>query len=267
MMKITLLSENNAIPPFEAEHGLSILLEYDNYRILFDTGAGVVLPGNCKKMNLNLTELDGVILSHGHRDHTGGLFHLKPEKIWHAAGITQPHYSHHPEKPVRTLTIPENCISVLESCKCQEIRSFTEILPGVFLTGPIPRISGEDCGGPFFTDLHGKEKDLILNEQALLLKNGILLQGCCHAGVINTLEYCRKEHPEIPVHTVIGGLHLLLASEERLIQTAEYFRNSGIKTLYLLHCTGEKAISFLKEMLPEIRILTPGVDGIAISIS
>lgn len=265
-MKFTILSENNAIPPFEAEHGLSILLEYDGYRLLFDTGAGSVLPGNCRAMNVDLAGLDGVILSHGHRDHTGGLFHLPPMPIWHAAGIAGPHYSHHPGKPVRTLTLPENCCAFLEKCQCHEINEFTEIVPGVFLTGPIPRVSGEDCGGPFFTDLQGVEKDFIPDEQALLIKEGILIQGCCHAGVINTLEYCRNEHPEIPIHTVIGGLHLLLASEERLKQTADYFRNSGIKTLYLLHCTGENAVDYLKKTLSGIQILTPCVDGKTISI-
>ena len=76
MMKLTILSENNAIPPFDAEHGLSMLLEYGGKKLLFDTGAGSVLPGNSEKMNIDLSSVDGVILSHGHRDHTGGLVHV-----------------------------------------------------------------------------------------------------------------------------------------------------------------------------------------------
>lgn len=264
MMKLTILSEDNAVPPFAAEHGLSMLLEYRGKKLLFDTGAGSVLSGNAGFMNLDLSAVDGVILSHGHRDHTGGLALIPPVTVWHAAGITMPHYSHHPGKPVRTLTMPEHCIRHLEKCQCREIRHFSEILPGIFLTGPIPRISGEDCGGPFFSDPEGIEKDLISNEQALLLQEGILIQGCCHAGIINTLEYCKKIHPEISIHTVIGGLHLLLASENRLKQTADYLKHTGIQTLYLLHCTGENAVDYLKNALPEIKILTPSVDGMPI---
>ena len=267
MMKLTILSENNAIPPFDAEHGLSMLLEYGDKKLLFDTGAGSVLPGNSEKMNIDLSSVDGVILSHGHRDHTGGLVHVPPATVWHSPGITDPHYSHHPGKPVRTLTMPENCMEHLGKCQCCTVHNFTEIMPGIFLTGPIPRISGEDCGGPFYTDQQGTVKDFISNEQALLLQEGVLIQGCCHAGIINTLEYCRKIHPEIRVHTIIGGLHLLLASEERLKQTAEYLKRSGIETLYLLHCTGDNAVAYLKKSLPEIKIQTPCVDGIPILLN
>lgn len=261
MIILTILSENKAVPPLEAEHGLSILLEVQNRKLLFDTGAGLVLPGNCRRLNLDPTDFDGIILSHGHNDHTGGLFHLPPMQVWHAPGITNAHYSLHPGKPVRQLTMPENCRERLKQCKTTVIDSFQEILPGIFLTGPIPRTSGEDCGGPFFTDPEGKAKDLIPEEQALLLKEGILIQGCCHAGIINTLEHCKKHAPEIRVHTILGGLHLLLAKEERLAQTAEYLKNTGVKTLYLFHCTGDHAIDYLKENLPEVQIHTPCADG------
>ena len=245
----------------ESEHGLSILLEYMDRKLLFDTGAGGVLPGNCQRLNIDLKDLSGVILSHGHNDHTGGLHHLAPTQVWYAPGIMEERYSLHPGKPVRNLTIPVQSGEFLKQCRCTEVDSFQEILPGVYLTGPIPRYSGEDCGGPFFKDSKGIVKDTISDEQALLLKEGILIQGCCHAGIINTLEYCRKHAPEIRIHTVIGGLHLLLAAESRLKQTADYLKNSGISNLYLLHCTGDHAVDYLKKQLPEIRIFTPAADG------
>ena len=265
-MKLTILTENNAVPPFEAEHGLSMLLEIENLRILFDTGAGAVLAENSRLMKLDFSALDGIILSHGHYDHTGGLHLLPACTVWHAPGITQPHFSHHPGKPVRNLTMPEKCLERLSQCQCHEINSFTEIVPGIFLTGPIPRVSVEDCGGPFFSDVAGTVKDCIADEQALLTAEGVLIQGCCHAGVINTLEFCRKAHPEIKVHTIVGGLHLLAASEERLKQTADYLKHYGIQKLYLLHCTGENSIAFLRKQLPGTAIFTPCVDGCTISL-
>lgn len=147
--------------------------------------------------------------------------------------------------------MPENCLTFVR------INAFTEILPGMFATGPVPRHSGEDCGGPFYLDPEKKTPDAIEDEQALLLLEGVLIQGCCHSGIINTLEHCRKSMPDIEIHTVIGGLHLLLADEERLKQTADYLRKSSVKRLYLLHCTGENAIAYLRAALPDCAIATP----------
>jgi 7,8-dihydropterin-6-yl-methyl-4-(beta-D-ribofuranosyl)aminobenzene 5'-phosphate synthase len=266
-LALTLLSENNAVPPFEPEHGLSIFLQYHEKQFLFDTGSSKRFLENAEKMGIDLTTAEGVILSHGHYDHTGGLQELAPQKIWYAPGISKVRYSRHPGKPVKELTMPPDGQKILKQYQASEIKTFTEISPGVFLTGPIPRESGEDCGGPFFLDPEGNEKDLITEEQALLLKEGILIQGCCHAGIINSMEYCRKQRPDIKIHTIIGGLHLLLANDQRILQTAEYLRNAEIKTLFLLHCTGQNAIELLKKELPETKILTPGVDGIPLQIT
>ena len=256
-MKVTILAENNAVSPFEAEYGLSLLLEHGNLQLLFDTGAGTVLAGNCELMKKDLSSLDGIILSHGHSDHTGGLYLLAPTTVWHTPGITQPHYSRHPGKPVRTLTIPEHCINRLKQCQCKVVDTFTEILPDIFLTGAIPRLSGEDCGGPFFISPEQNEKDFITDESALLFDNGVLIHGCCHSGIINTMEHCRKNLPQIKINTIVGGLHLLHADSARLEATAAYLNSSGIKKLYLMHCTGENAIDFLKKNLKNIEITVP----------
>jgi 7,8-dihydropterin-6-yl-methyl-4-(beta-D-ribofuranosyl)aminobenzene 5'-phosphate synthase len=136
----------------------------------------------------------------------------------------------------------------------QKIDSFTEIFDGIFLTGTISRESGEDTGGPFFLDAQGDVVDTISDEQALLFASGVLVQGCCHSGIINTLEHCKKYRSDIAIHTIIGGLHLLNASQERLMQTAEYLNSYGIKKLYALHCTGQNAIEFLSEKCPTIEI-------------
>ena len=88
-----------------------------------------------------------------------------------------------------------------------------------------------------------------------------MIQGCCHAGIINTLEYCRKKKPEWIPETIVGGLHLISADQNRLRQTADYLRNANIRTMILLHCTGENAVEFLKKELPDTEILTPSVNG------
>lgn len=257
-MKCTILVENHALPGLTAEHGLSLLIEHASQRLLFDTGAGKALKDNLKSLNINDLP-DHVLLSHGHNDHTGGIDLIAGKTVFAAEGIEKRRFSCHPGKPIRDLSMPEGPL------KFVRIHSFTEILPGMFATGPVPRLSGEDCGGPFYLDPEKKCADTITDEQALLLEEGILIQGCCHAGIINTLEHCRKSMPEIGIHTVIGGLHLLLADEKRLKQTADYLRDSGIKRLYLLHCTGEDAIAYLRTALPDRMIATP-VAGEVISL-
>ncbi|MBO5959282.1 MAG: MBL fold metallo-hydrolase [Lentisphaeria bacterium] len=248
-IQCTVLSENHALHGFAAEHGLSLLIRTDRGDLLFDTGAGTALTQNLDAAGLSLPQ--HAILSHGHNDHTGGIAMLAGKTVYAVPGIEKKRFSCHPGKPVRDLSMPETVQNFLP------VHSFTEILPGIFATGPIPRLSGEDCGGPFYLDPEQKNADLITDEQALLLREGILIQGCCHAGIINTLEYCRKCMPQINIHTVIGGLHLLLADENRLRRTADYLKNSSVRTMFLMHCTGENAIAYLRDALPDCTIHIP----------
>lgn len=260
-MKITVVSDNTAQDGFAAEHGLALLLEKKNRPILFDTGAGGALMPNLKRLGFPPERIRCVVLSHGHFDHTGGLADLlnaaPGAQLCFCAGITQSRYSLHPGKPVKALTMPENACAAFREQKIKmEISHFHPLGDGIYSTGPIPRRSGEDCGGPFFLDPEGRNPDRIPEEQALLLEEGILIQGCCHSGIINTLEHCRKHCPEHPVHTVIGGLHLLHADQGRLEQTAEYLREQRLKRLILLHCTGERAVEYFRANLPDCEITT-----------
>lgn len=253
--QITVLVENQTPAPFFAEHGLSLLIEHGGHRILFDTGAGHALLHNAQCLNVDLNTVDHVVLSHGHSDHTGGLRLFQPRQIWHAPEITCKHFSRHADRPVSNITMPENCIEAFYTAERQGVAAFQQMLPGIYLTGPIPRVSGETTGGPFFHDPDGMTPDFIPDEQAMLFEHGVLIQGCCHAGIINTLEYCRKCAPQIPVHTIIGGLHLLHAEAERLQRTAEYLHQYGITTLYLMHCTGANAIDYMRTA--GFTVLTP----------
>ena len=111
------------------------------------------------------------------------------------------------------------------------------------------RESGEDCGGHFFSDESCTTPNLIPEEQALLLASGLLITGCCHAGIINTVEACRKTCPDIAIRTIIGGLHLRHASGERLERTAAYLASLNLDRLVLMHCTGENAVEYLRSHL------------------
>ncbi|HOG49126.1 MAG TPA: MBL fold metallo-hydrolase [Lentisphaeria bacterium] len=254
MSRITIVVDNQTSRGLAVEHGLSLVIDNPAGRFLFDTGAGAALLLNAGALGITTDSLRRVILSHGHYDHTGGLAALTAAvpglEVFAAPGVTQRRYSCHPGQPVRELTMPENCRHALETAaEHHVIADFTEIAPQVFLTGPIPRRSGEDCGGPFFLDSACQKPDLLMDEQALLLGEGTLVQGCCHSGIINTLEYCRQRAPHISVRTLIGGLHLRRATPERLRQTADCLLGLNLRQLVLLHCTGETACAYLQEKL------------------
>lgn len=185
--RIHCLVDTVAAPGYMPEFGLSLFIESDGHRILFDTGAGEALVPNAARMGIDLNSAADIILSHGHYDHTGGLAKLAPPPrtpVYAGRGIVEPCWSLHDDGTKHRLTMPLGSQNILNKCRVREINAFTGIRPGMFLTGPIPCESGEDCGGHFFSDEACTKPNPIPEEQALLLDSGILITGCCHAGII-----------------------------------------------------------------------------------
>ena len=212
-MTIHCLVDTLAAPGYVSEFGLSLFIEANGRRILFDTGAREALLPNAARMELDLNSTTDIVLSHGHYDHTGGLAKLAlPPRIPVHVGrdIAEPCWSLHDDGTKHRITMQHESQAVLSECDVREISAFTEISSGMFLTGPIPRTSGENCGGHFFSDEACTMPNLIPEEQALLLSSGVLITGCCHAGIINTVEACRRARPDITIRCIVGGLHLRL---------------------------------------------------------
>jgi len=251
-MTIHCLVDTLANPGYMSEFGLSLFIEANGRIILFDTGAGEALIPNAARMGLDLDSATDIALSHGHYDHTGGFAKLDPPPqvpVYVGRGIAEPCWSLHDDGTKHEIAMPIESQIALSMFEAREVSSFTEIYPGMFLTGPIPRASGEDCGGHFFSDEACTTPNLIPEEQALLLSSGVLITGCCHAGIINTIEVCRKTRPDIAIRTIVGGLHLRHASEERFERTASYLASLGLERLVLMHCTGENAVEYLSSRL------------------
>ncbi len=253
-LRVSIFVNNDARPPLVAEHGLALGIEYRDTHALFDTGAGQTLLTNLQQLKVSQESFDYVILSHGHYDHTGALGELLPNRVYLSPQCTQPHWSRHADGRIREISMPLSSKEALMKCNLVYVAQWMEVSKGMWLTGPIPRVSGEDAGGDFYCESTCETRDDVLDEQALVIETGVLIQGCCHAGIVNTLNHCQKNASLSPIHTIIGGLHLVHASKERLHLTAETMNRFGIKRLYLMHCTGERAVEYLKTACPQIKI-------------
>jgi 7,8-dihydropterin-6-yl-methyl-4-(beta-D-ribofuranosyl)aminobenzene 5'-phosphate synthase len=256
---VTLLVDNHAWGDLATEHGFSAWVEVAGMRLLFDTGQGTALRANAKALGVDLRTTDVLVLSHGHYDHTGGLpwvLEQAPKVVAYAhPGLRVSRYSIR-EGKARSIGMPDESRDALGRIRTwRTITGPTELAPGLGLTGPIPRrTTYEDTGGPFFLDPEGDCPDPIVDDLGLWMRTprGLLVvTGCGHAGVINTVRHAVEVSGESRVHAVIGGFHLGAASEERLDRTAEAFRKLGIDLIVPCHCTGDRAVARLKEALGE----------------
>jgi len=126
---------------------------------------------------------------------------------------------------------------------------------GFMATGPVPSVTEfEDTGPPFFLDADGRKPDPLVDDQAVFFESTrgtVVLLGCAHAGVINTLRYVRELTGERPIHAVLGGMHLVGASAQRLKCTIDELRAMKIHCLAPAHCTGRAATAALWDALPD----------------
>lgn len=243
---------------YTGEWGFAAMVELDGKRTLFDTGnRPETVLNNLREMKLDLAGVPNVILTHHHRDHTGGLVTLRrdamardPRAIATAFGGKGILLQRNPANDfVLTKREYESAGGAL-----REIDKPTEIAPGAWLTGPVPRMHNErNWSGGTRVRLDGVEQeDTLPEDQALVIDTAaglIIISGCGHAGIVNTLTYARKIVPNSPVHAVIGGFHLFQASEETLQWTAKQLAPMGIQYFLAAHCTGVEATARLRELL------------------
>jgi 7,8-dihydropterin-6-yl-methyl-4-(beta-D-ribofuranosyl)aminobenzene 5'-phosphate synthase len=258
---ITVLTDNHASGPgLLAEHGLAVWLKWGTRCLLFDTGQTEALLANARQLGLDLGTVDTVVLSHGHYDHTGGLpdvCRLAPAEvvIYLHQDATRPKYGQ-ADSGVRYIGMPARSLTLL--CKCgsslHTVTGPTEVAPDLLLTGEIPRRHAqEQADERFRQDAEGRHIDPFLDDQSLFLRTPagtVVLLGCAHAGVINTLDYIWHLTDGHPIRAVLGGMHLQAASDERIAWTLEALQRFSIKELYPAHCTGAKAVAVLEAAFP-----------------
>ncbi|MCU0771288.1 MAG: MBL fold metallo-hydrolase [Verrucomicrobia bacterium] len=260
-IRITLLVENTVHGMgLKAEHGLSYHIAIGTRQVLFDTGQTDVLLANARQLGLDLSQLDTIVLSHGHYDHTGGLAvtrRLAPEAriVLHASALA-PKFSAKPDGSGRAIGMSPGMLDSLTAARITFCRGQpVDLGEGLFATGEIPRTTQhEDVGGRFFLDPACRQPDPLLDDQALFFESAegtVVLLGCAHAGVINTLRHIESLSRTSRFAAVLGGMHLLNASEERMQSTLEELRQRDIGALAPLHCTGWNATMRLWQAFPQ----------------
>lgn len=248
-VKATVLCENSVFSNLGAiaEHGWAVFLETDQGNFLFDTGLGLALLNNARMFKKDLAGIRGIIISHHHVDHTGGLLSALsvagPVDVYSHPDLFKESYLTRGQK-VKYIGIPFTK-TALESQGANFVYNtkFKEIVPGMYLTGEVPRQNDYETGDIDQVILSGKEfkRDPLLDDQSLIIKTErglFVVLGCSHSGIINILNYARIITGEDRIHTVIGGTHLGPISEEKREKSIAALKDFNIERLGVSHCTG-----------------------------
>jgi 7,8-dihydropterin-6-yl-methyl-4-(beta-D-ribofuranosyl)aminobenzene 5'-phosphate synthase len=256
--RITVLCENTAgkIMGLTGEHGFSALIERGQDKILFDTGQGMSLAGNAKVLGVDLADVKTVVLSHGHYDHTGGL----PAVLYPPRGVT---VIGHPDvfakKYAEVKTSRDKKYLYIGIAYCREylegtlggrfkfIRGFSEIAPGIFFSGEVPRETVFEYPDTRLKVAQGEKMidDLLLDDVSLLIETDqgpVILLGCAHAGVVNVMNHFSSNTGHKVFRAVIGGTHLgYVNSPEQLEKSMDAFDDYQVGVVAVSHCTGQHA--------------------------
>ena len=221
-LKLVVLVDNNPYNGLRSPWGISVHVEAGGRRVLFDTGPDpATLEENAKRLGVNLSEIDAVVISHEHGDHVGGL-----------PAVAR-------AKPGATVYIPKGFSPRTAEwikglgLKVVEVEGPAEIYRGIATTGPFR-------GPP-------PEQALIIRVEGLGL---VVVTGCAHPGIEEILRYAYNL-TRVHVYAVVGGFHLIGASASRLQRVAQTMLELGVDQVYPLHCTGDRARAYLAERLGE----------------
>jgi 7,8-dihydropterin-6-yl-methyl-4-(beta-D-ribofuranosyl)aminobenzene 5'-phosphate synthase len=253
-LKITVLVTNVSGDPHQGdgEWGYSALVEVDGHKILYDTGASPELVlRNARALQIDLSDVEDVVLSHNHWDHVGGLMTLRRElskinplamsRVHVGAGIFQPRWGADGEDHNGLKDIQAQCLATGGSFVVHDRP--TQLWPGVWFTGPVPRPNSERnwTAGLSLDSSNGRIEDNVPEDSALVFDTAqgtVILTGCAHAGIVNISEYARQIAGPQPLLAVVGGLHLFNASDTTLAWTGRELKSFDLKNLLAGHCTG-----------------------------
>lgn len=256
MVKIVVLNDNrNDSKNLEDEHGYSLYIEVDDKKILFDAGQTDIFKKNASKLDVNLDDLDYAVLSHGHYDHGNGLKYLdkkinlvchpncnqfrRSKRTGNYGGLNQTK-----EELKQKFNLIESSIPY-------------KISENVFFLGEIERKNEFECKTFPMTKEDGTD-DNVIDDTGIAIKTEkglIVISGCAHSGICNTVEYAKKVARDERILLVMGGFHLKVIDKVTL-KTIEYMRKNNVQNIYLSHCTSDKVCAEFEKRLPGLVKIT-----------
>jgi len=264
-MKVITLVENESLNDnFQSEHGLSLYIETENHKIIFDTGKTDLFIKNAQKLNIDLKEVDIVVISHGHYDHIGGLLYFfninKKAKVYLKKEIFDYQYLSLKNEYRKKIGYPESLRTFFDR--------FIFMQTSVYVIDNLYFISTIDKNYPL-----PKANKILFTEKTNIIKNDtfshelifairtnnqlVVFSGCAHRGILNTITTVKRILPLLSINSVIGGFHLVDDGDNIKTETeAEIIKIGNLLNqfkptinYYTGHCTGKVAFKILSKIL------------------
>ncbi|MBU1111649.1 MAG: MBL fold metallo-hydrolase [archaeon] len=247
MIKVTVL--HTELTEFEnSTSGFSLLVETENRKILFDVSYSDEIIKNSIKGGINLDNIDYLILSHGHVDHSQGIKHIEFSKVKNLLA--------HPTCFKKRYFEGEGQIGI--PLELSDLKLKTNVImtkepywiekEHIVFLGQIPRENNFE-GKEIIGNLENGENDIVLDDSAIVIKGTsglVIISGCSHSGICNIIEYSKQIFNENRISTVMGGFHLF--NPIIIDKTLKYFRTQNIKNIFFIHCFSEYALSKFQDV-------------------
>lgn len=274
-MEIKVLIENTTDSELLCEHGLSLFINCNGKSYLLDAGTTGMFLRNAKNMNVDLSEIECAVLSHGHYDHAGGFKALfekyGDKKVYAMKSVMEAYYSGSGGN-IHEIGIPQDIIMKYKD-NFILIDEITKLDEGVYIV-PHNVDNLEKIGekAKLYKMVEGRlVPDDFSHELSLLFdtdKGLVIFNSCSHAGIVNIIKEIKEICPDKKIHVFFGGLHMkgkrgdeviCTFTEEEVKEIADYLNDADLDKLYTGHCTGEQAIRLLKKYLGEkLEVLSTG---------
>jgi len=262
-VKLTVLVDNATIdaaaPYLAGESALSYWIETEGKKILWDTGASSAYAHNAEILGIDLAKTDYLVISHGHSDHIWGIDTLVEtiglERAKQITLITHPLSFNRIRYFASEAKAWERKAEIESWFQLQYTKEPVWLTDSLCYLGEIPRKNGFESFTPNLKiSIDGQlVDDYLLDDSALTYRSEqglVIIAGCSHAGICNTIEYAKQVTGEPRIHDVIGGFHLLAADRARVTATGTYLQESGLASMHPCHCTNLAAKMSLNTFVP-----------------